>query len=81
MAGGALNGRELAVLLQATAGVSPLLVLADEDSGQALVAAPSADGTQVVLGMVDRDGDNAAVALERDAVAGLRDALTGWLED
>jgi hypothetical protein len=59
----------------------PLLVLANEDDGQGLiiVANPNRPAEAIMLTAVDRDGDGAALILERPGIEALHEALGEWL--
>jgi hypothetical protein len=72
-------GATLAAIV-AQLGAHLLLSMDDEDDRQALALLEHATAPQLVLGMLDDDGGAAAVVIEREGVAKLRDALTGWLD-
>lgn len=60
------------------AGGRPLLIRVDPPR-MTLGLSITADGTGVVLGLVDEYGDDAVVTLDSDEARALRDALNTWL--
>lgn len=64
-------------MLETATGVKPLLSITEPD-GQALVLIPTDDGYQLVLGIVDRAGDNAVVVLTEQLVDRLLTVLSDW---
>jgi hypothetical protein len=61
-------------------GAHLLLSMDDEEDRQALALLEHATAPELVLGVIDREGGVAAVVIEREGIAKLRDALTGWLD-
>lgn len=70
--------RAAAVLEQLTGGRA--IVVLDDEPQALLVMDMRRTPPELVVSMLDRDGDTAAVTLTPEGVTRVRNALTGWLE-
>lgn len=66
-------------IVRDTTGARTILMLDEQPQAVVILEHPHAE--ELILGVLDRDGDRAAVTLTVDGITELRDALEAWLRE